>query len=479
MNERPPVLSESLIEAALARRAPGHADASLLAAIVAEAVVTRQVRDWRLNLPTGRVRTRTWVALAAAAALVGALLLSAVGGRQPTVTPPPSGAPSVSPAGPTSRTSPSVSPSTVACLTDTTRVTVGDAMPPTTTPPMTVPAGVLDRGAYLTLPNDSGSSDLWSIRTRVANRIANVDIGRVLVRDISSDGRQVLLQVGEMHGGIAGPECDDLYVIRTDRPSVTRVTHNGTGEHAFAGSFSVDGRYVAFRYESTNAVAPAVGVSDLLADITPQLRLCDGNATTIQIAWAPDNDRLAALCPSVLQLEFVPTSTSTIDVPFAVDSVGTFGWASPTRIVIGTVPTGPGASPITLHTLSLTGVGAHEMDGTFSNSTPTTQTFTSVADNSGEVSPDGRSVLVNATPADGPQVHLDWLVVDLATGRTTLEIPLDLPDRASWSEDSQSIVYVEPTSGGPGLTVVDIASGDHHTYGSMPTEFLQGVWRGL
>jgi hypothetical protein len=344
---------------------------------------------------------------------------------------------------------------------------------------MTVPAGVLDRGAYLTLPNDSGSSDLWSIRAGVANRIASVDIGRVLVRDISSDGRQVLLQVGEMHGGIAGPECDDLYVIRTDRPSVTRVTHNGTGEHAFAGSFSVDGRYVAFRYESTNAVAPAVGVSDLLGDVTPQLRLCDGNATTIQIAWAPDNDRLAALCPSVLQLEFVPTSTSTIDVPFAVDSVGTFGWASPTRIVIGTVPTGPGASPITLHTLSLTGVGAHQMDGTFSNPTPTTQSFTSVADDSGEVSPDGRSILVNATPADGQQDHLDWLVVELATGRTTLNIPLDLPDLAFWSQDSHSIVYVEPTSGGPKLTVVDIASGDRQTYGSMPANYAGGVWRGL
>ena len=49
MNDRPLVLTDSLIERGLSQRAPHHADASLLASIIAEAGRTPQRRArWRV-----------------------------------------------------------------------------------------------------------------------------------------------------------------------------------------------------------------------------------------------------------------------------------------------------------------------------------------------------------------------------------------------------------------------------------------------
>src|SRR5450759_4570322 len=121
MTDRLPILSDALIEAALARRAPGHADAGLLRSIVSRAEAMPQVPAWRSRLLPVPPRARVWVAIAAAAVLGAGLLLAGVG-RQPrpsvvsTPTSAPSANPSSAPAG--------------ACATDNARVAIGGDMPP-------------------------------------------------------------------------------------------------------------------------------------------------------------------------------------------------------------------------------------------------------------------------------------------------------------------------------------------------------------
>lgn len=121
MTDRPRILSDELIEAALGLRAPGHVDAELLGSIVSSAAVTPQVPLRRHGIVPATSRTRVWVALAVAALLAGALFLASVGGHpRPPIVPDPSASPNASglpaPSG--------------ACATDSGRVKIGADMPP-------------------------------------------------------------------------------------------------------------------------------------------------------------------------------------------------------------------------------------------------------------------------------------------------------------------------------------------------------------
>ena len=73
-------LDDRLIEAAIARRAPGHADAALLAEIMAAAGASRRVRGWPA-LP--RLSRPAWVALAALLLVAAALVATLVGSQPP------------------------------------------------------------------------------------------------------------------------------------------------------------------------------------------------------------------------------------------------------------------------------------------------------------------------------------------------------------------------------------------------------------
>jgi Tol biopolymer transport system component len=85
-DERRP-LTDAQIEAALARRAPGHADRAMLGTIVRLASSTPQTSASRLRWRPGGTRGRAWIGLAAAAAIVAGLLLAGVGGRNAAPTP--------------------------------------------------------------------------------------------------------------------------------------------------------------------------------------------------------------------------------------------------------------------------------------------------------------------------------------------------------------------------------------------------------
>ncbi len=331
MTDQPFQLSDAAIEAALARRAPGHADAALLADIVATAATTRQARGWTVPV-LGRPRA-VWAVVAAAALLVAGLLAVGIGsGQPPSPTPAPSVLGVVPPSAGPSEALPSASAET--CATETTQVLVGSAMPPATTGLTTIPAGLLDIGAYLTRTPDGSSNtptDVWIARSGVSKRIASIvgpDFNIASIDDVSADGQLVLLQIGVIHMTQPGPECSDLYAVRTDGSSVTRVTHYGPNQNAFGGSFSADGRNVAFTYSELNA-SDAIGVVDVAGLAAPRLGLCDGGPTTgLQVRWAPDDDRLAAFCGTSVQLQF-PGSVGSIPVSIGSEHLRRIRLAEP------------------------------------------------------------------------------------------------------------------------------------------------------
>src|SRR5262249_50501385 len=180
----------------------------------------------------------TWLALAAA--LLGlALWLAVTGGSHPdrTIAVRPSTPPSNLAILPGPSISASVGPTApddgLTCGMNHSVVTVGPAMAPSSTAPMTVPTGVLNRGAYVTQPvNGIGYSpaDIWFIRDGDATRIASIvgtDFDAVRIDDISADGSLVLVDVRKESGYAESLPCNDQFLVRTDGTQVTKITATG------------------------------------------------------------------------------------------------------------------------------------------------------------------------------------------------------------------------------------------------------------
>src|SRR5689334_10246917 len=177
----------------------------------------------RLDAEAGRRPSpaRTFATGTIVGAVAAAWLLVAIGFRPPAAASssrsadPPSPAvaqathPSPSPVhgpspSPRATPGPTPTPTPAPCVTQTVRATFGAAMPATTTPPFTVPAGVLAAGAYVTQPEDGSRSpvDVWFLRAGSATRIASFAGNQYTdgrIDDISADGTVVLVQVGEEH----------------------------------------------------------------------------------------------------------------------------------------------------------------------------------------------------------------------------------------------------------------------------------------
>lgn len=481
-------LDDALIAAAIERRAPGHADRELLRDILVAAEDSRQVRGWWWGRPGIPVRA-TLLFVAIALLLATALVLAAVGAfhlTQPSPTLPAK----VSGLGPSASaitSSPAIEPSPSAgsgqsCGTDTAQVSVGGSMPPTSVEPATVRAGVISDGAYLTFgPDASVVADLWFLDGGVARRIASVagpGINIVNVQDISADGRQVLVGVGELHGGLPRPSCDDLYVVRTDRESVTRITSNRAGQYATDGSFSADGRYVAYRQDEDAASSSAFGVVDLVGDGTPRLGLCAADATGLVARWAPDDNRLAILCDGNLEMDFVDDNhAGSIPVSFPVTSPLGFAWTSPTRIDIATSTQGNASGRVTHVVYAMPGGGFASENGSFGAPVDSTDAFSELQVGSGAFSAGGGSLAFRgtATTDDG------WWVMR-ADGGTLYATSGRHPapeDRLEWSVDGKRLAYIDagPLGNDRHIVVTIVGSGVDNAYGTIPDSYASGIWR--
>ena len=490
MTGRTRLLDDATIMAAIERRAPGHADPALLADILAEAAQSRRDRVWWPAPLTLQLRLAVLGAVVVTV-LACIALLSALGALRvaPSLPSPDDGLTGVR-VGP-GRSIPIASPA-AACAPGAAPVTVGAAMAPTATQPLVVPAGVVGAGAYVTAdPGSAVPADVWFARAGIAARIAHVDgaaVSGVRIDALSADGRQALVRVTQAVGSGDDATCADLYVVRTDRESLTRLTQSPVGFRDQDGSFSADGRYVAYRELNGDAGLTAWVVVDELGDATPQITLCNAD-DVVHLAWAPDDDRLAILCTTDLIMSFVGENphSGILSPAFQTEPSVLFDWTSSTSIAIATVvPVGTAATPgsepslpkaLRRHDYVMPSGGLGSEDGTFEDVATSTESFSSIEAGSGVSSPDGSSIAFRATRATDE----GWWVMD-GTGSVTF-LSTDLQpapdDRIGWTSDGRQVVFVSrPSTGVPQFALVDGRTGEADLFGSIPTTYVQGVWIG-
>jgi hypothetical protein len=363
------------------------------------------------------------------------------------------------------------------CSTETLSVVTGPAMPPTAAAPADLngAAGQMV-GAYITRPAEDGTipSDIWAVRAGVATRVASMVGGRVnsmTVDAISPDGSTILVSIGEVYYTMPLPECSDLYLIR-------RLTRNAANVSDFGGSFSFDGRYVAFIHTEGKHFAPVVGLIDLDGDRQPKLSACAPTVSYIDVRWAPNDHRLAVWCGSVMQLVFVGGSAGSIDVPFADEQEDGMIWRDPASIV---VVTGSADAPgIRVRTYSMPGTGLGSLDGAFSNPTDIAPALGDPGP-ALDVSPDRRVATFWSAPITtaGDEVEGRY-ALDFTTRKATLLPSMLGAVQQGWTADSRSIIAVSPfreVGPHPTLFAQPVTGGGRVILGSLPGHYWQGIWQ--
>ena len=488
-------LSDTQIEAAILRRIGGHADASLARSIAATAAATPQTHGLRA---IGGGRLRAVAVLAAAAIAIMGLAVAAAGSRLALPSPIPSQPALVMQ--PTSSPAPVGSPAATAqgvCATDTVSVSTGGSMPPATAMPATDPAGMIEHAVYLTRRGGATQTDVWSVAsggaTRIASLVAPVGDSIVTLDDVSADGRQALIGVGVSRAPWPGTDCSDLYLVRTDGTSATRLTHDGPNEYAFEGRFSPDGRYVAFG-ASGGSRAPRLGVVDLVGDRTPRMMgWCSG---VTNLRWAPTGEWLAVACDTdvtVIKIDLslvtaigIPTHAPPLvdagpALPVVDARVIDDAWLDPTHVL--TVFALPGESrngPFQVRTLAID-EGHGPATASWSDPVPVSPWLADpgLTPASAPIAPDGHALALLADPVavDPTREQLALYVVDLANGHAAPAVPWPLAD-AGWTTDSSALVYVDLSAAlHPVLTVRDPSRTDPLATVSLPAEYVTGVWR--
>ena len=261
----------------------------------------------------------------------------------PTSSPSPDGVVAISP-GPSSPAVRSTPAPTVApCFTDTMQVLTGDAMRAQTGgvyPGEAMPGLGLGRGVFTGRVGPSFSG-LWAIGPGDGPaRAIGVVTPRPIVFDVvdlSPDGSEALLRAGSLTINGPGPECVDLYTIRTDGSGATRLTPFRGGRAVSGVAFSPDGKLVAYSWWGGAPSEPAgVTVLDIASGrtVTKPCRLNFGFGPD-RIEWSPSSDRVAVLCFRTLTI--FDASGTTEPVPFLwTEDVLTFGWQDASHLMVAT-----------------------------------------------------------------------------------------------------------------------------------------------
>jgi hypothetical protein len=474
-------LDDALIEAAIGRRAPGHASPELLADILAASARAPRVRAWPVGLPARQDR-RTWVLLAAAALLIAGITVVVLGGGafRPTpslvpnstlpaaVVPPPSAAASA----------PQLGPATP-CATDTTSVSTGAAMPPTSEP-LSPPVGNLDGSVYITQQDGVQIANVWAVRVGRATRIASIagsDFNDLAITDVSPDGSEAILMLGERHGGLPRPACHDLWLLATDGSGATRLTHNAAQQDATQGRFSADGGFVAF-LERDDIVGEHVGLIDLTGNRTPVMTACS-SGYSVGFAWSPVDDRLIEECTGGPRLEMFANgqSTGSAAMPSGDEITMLLGWHDPHRVLLVTAENGTSINaPIESRTIQLSDNPGRPLIDRWTDPLVASPLLGEGDGVPGSLAPDGHAYAVYAQSGDFQTSG--WYVVDHATGQAVKVTSFE-GGFLAWSSDSQSVVYVhvDPDSNAATLMEAHIVSADARPITPLPADYRQGFWR--
>ncbi|MEA2674437.1 MAG: hypothetical protein QOI92_1629 [Chloroflexota bacterium] len=474
--ERGP-LTDATIEASLARRAPRHADPRLLADVLAAAAATRQVRRWT---PRRLGRDRRLFPVLAVAAIVGGTLLAALAGSSgPNRTPAPS---VIARASTDVTTEPSASTS-VDCATDTASILLGSAMPPTASAPMALPfgrdAGGALTGVYVTRRDNEPYPNVWAVLpgAKAATRIATVSGNQWIsasVTDVSANGRLALLEVGEFHGGVPRPDCEDIYAIHTDGSSATRLTFNRGYGNATNAHFSFDGQWVAYQTDTAGHDA-TLGIIDLAHTAPSTTTDCFGGSQSFALAWSRVADRLVALCGGQLETFVEGQVSGSVDLPYNAEDEVTIllGWQDDSRILLATAVGGTSLNaPVNVRTFVRRDAPGGELQGTWTDAVRVRPLLgQSLA--GGAVAPNRIRFVVSLT--SGTSDGEGWYLIDDGTGQATKVS--GLADNAAWSSDGRYVLLDEWGAESQTLMLHDVMNGSVQSLGTLPSDNARGIWR--
>ena len=360
-------------------------------------------------------------------------------------------------------------------------------MGPQVAEPMAIGAGIVAHGAYVTKPTAGSSevsAEIWSVQGGASKRIATVegpDVNVVSIADVSADGGLVLLSIGHVTGGGTNPECIDLYLLKANGSTVTRLTKYSSGSKALGGRISPDGRYVAFHHNVPVQSKPRssyVIFDDQAAQNASREFPC-GSDRSLNLAWEPTSQGLAAVCAP--QLVVADQTGSAADLPFVADQLVGLDWQSSAGLIIAAVDRGGSTPTNAFDVWTLKFVSAASFPGLGTPKrlpVPFVVLSCCVDPASGaaaKVSPDGRSILVPGFAQGDPSGDLLWYSVRLSDGTSTQIVPA-LGLDPSWSADSRSVVYVKVGNAVANLVVHVVATGAESVAGALPAGYAEGVW---
>lgn len=465
MNDQYERLSDDVIEQGLARRAPHGPDAALLQSILFAAAQTPQVRSWRpSNLSRDPVPIRlAWVAIVMALLLAVAALI--IGGGRPrpremAITVDPSV--SLRPSPPMLATSDSEADP---CVGEPIDVLTGAALPSMTDTLVGLDHG---RGVYV---GDAG--DLWAVAsgrgpaTRIAKFTAEPSVLDVL--DLSPDGSAALIRAGHIaRDARVRPGCADLYLVRTDGSSATRLTALQAPRFVAGAAFAPDGVRVAYSAWDPGTLTIIDAVTPLTMDLP-----CEGGPVgdPLSVSWSPGGDHVVAHCGPNLAIVDPSGAIAPIVIP-PNDAPLPFIWTDDTHLLIVRGPSGEHRGRLSFESFDVisqtsTVIGRMDPPG-----------FQIVDSPSGGFSPDGRWLaFLGWDPT--LEAAVGYLVPTTGGAPTRILRPNQVTLPLSWSADSRALVYIDMI-GSPTMHLgqLEVDTLQQSFIGRLPGgRYLKGIWQ--
>ena len=493
MKQPPTLPTDDAIEHGLSRRASHGPDSRLLAAVMADVAVTRQVVRWGPTVGSSGAsghRRAVLLAVAAAIAIVGAAALAGGFGSRPTLVVVTDVSPSpVLTARPTTSFGPAAIAKAEPCSSDDV-VAAADPTGSVKSTGMSFDGLGKGRMAYLTRTQvgDGDEVDVWSathgatVATRIATFVGPVlDLGRV--GDLTPGVADLLVSVGHM-SATDNPSCSDLYLLASDGALIRRLTHDPIGTEIGASRLSPDGSQVAFVSIMTHTPgAPAGPYSSI--EVTSVSDGKDQQVFTGPCAdpvWSPDSQEVAVRCSpsdttSTDYIEIWDRSTgawSAIDAPTGAVA-DAIAWMANSRSLIAVTSDRPdGAAMVDGRSLSIEDIDLAHRTWTVEERAAaglaadgTGAQF--VLDPGPSISPDRAFALLDMYDDKGGFLAS----LDMKTGRMTrLTDPSVVRSSRPWSLDSSRVIVegAPPKSCCAGLGAVSM-DGVRVSVATLPAVF--------
>jgi hypothetical protein len=270
-------------------------------------------------------------------------------------------------------------------------------------------------------------------------------VPQVRVLGWSADGSAFLVETSLIHVSLPGPNCRNLFLVKADGSSVTKLTDNGPDQEANGAALAPDGRSVAYlEYAGSR---PELRLTDL-SGAARVLDSADCQSVAEGLLWSPNGSRLARLCGANVTVYSIGDGTSrTIALPPGLGAT-TGSWsADGSRFLVAANSTNSVSGPqrVPLSILSLdpdTGTAA-----LLSRSTLSTYWSPLQID---AISPDGAwlyAIGVPPEPLASTSYTIASYLINVASGVThRLVGPALSPGEPVWLPDSSGLIFVDTSA---------------------------------